>query len=201
MPRPPTSLAVTGAAIAVLCALVSPVSVASSSAPASQQDPRSALAIIVNHRNPVAGLSMSEVRRIFLLDTQFWSTGRRITLVLREEGQPQRAQALRLICDMSEVEYRRHLLRQLFRGRPGSAVPRTIRTTEGMLAFVFNAPGAIGHVEATRVDSTVKVLRVDGRLPSDSGYPLSALSSASQLRRVSASQSGTGWPGGVAWWR
>jgi len=31
-------------------------------------------------------------------------------------------------------------------------------------------PGAIGYVRASDADSTVKILRVDGRLPDDKDY-------------------------------
>jgi hypothetical protein len=41
-----------------------------------------------------------------------------------------------------------------------------------VLRFVFNVPGAIGYARASEVDSTVKVLRVDGLLPGEDGYGL-----------------------------
>lgn len=171
MSRLPTRVAVLATVTAVVVVLVSPLA-ATGVGTVIQQGPRAALAIVVNHRNPVTGLSVGELRRIFLLDMQYWPTGRRITLVLREPGQPARAEALRLVCGMGEDEYRRHLMLQVFRGRPGSAAPRSIRTTEGMLGFVQNAPGAVGHVDASQVNDTVKALRIDGRLPTDPGYPL-----------------------------
>jgi phosphate transport system substrate-binding protein len=132
------------------------------------------LAIIVNHRNSIGGLTLGELRRIFMLETQFWPHGRRITLVLREEGQDERVLALRLICKLSEADYRRHVMQELFRGRAGSASPRSIRSAEGMRAFVFNAPGAIGHVRVGELDDSVKALRIEGLLPTDPGYRLVA---------------------------
>jgi len=41
-----------------------------------------------------------------------------------------------------------------------------------MLRFIFNTPGAIGYVRADEVDDTVKVLRIDDRLPGEAKYPL-----------------------------
>jgi len=77
------------------------------------------------------------------------------------------------VCGMSEAEYDRHLLFQTFRGTLGWG-PRSIRTAEAMIRFVFNAPGAIGYVPADVADSTTRVLRIDGRLPGEAGYPLRA---------------------------
>jgi ABC-type phosphate transport system substrate-binding protein len=130
-----------------------------------------AIAIVVHHSNPVNGLTVAELRRIFMLDTQTWPNGRKITLMLREKGQPERADAIRLICGISEAEYERHVLLQTFRGNVGRG-PRSIQSASAMLRFVFNAPGAIGYVPAEMTDASTKVLRIDGFLPGDEGYPL-----------------------------
>jgi len=47
-----------------------------------------ALALIVHRSNPVDDLTLSEIRRIFLLDIQSWPDRHKITVVLREKGQP-----------------------------------------------------------------------------------------------------------------
>ncbi|OLC51217.1 MAG: hypothetical protein AUH43_03180 [Acidobacteria bacterium 13_1_40CM_65_14] len=136
----------------------------------NQENPAGALAIVVNQANPVDGLTLGELRRIFMFDTQTWPNGRRITVVLRDKGQPERGEAIRRVCDMSEAEYDDHILFQTFRGSIGWG-PRSIMSASAMLRFVFNAPGAIGYVPADQVEGT-KVLRIDGLLPSNPGYPL-----------------------------
>ena len=136
-----------------------------------QPDAPTAVAIVVHPSNGVVNLTFRELRRIFMLETQAWPGGRRITVVLREKGQRERAEALRLICGMSELEYERHVLFQTFRGTVDRA-PRSIRSADTMLRFVFNAPGAIGYVDAAELDGSTKVLRIDGSLPGDAGYPL-----------------------------
>ena len=130
-----------------------------------------ALAIVVHHANPVDALTMGELRRIFMLATQTWPNGRKITVVLREKDQPERAEAIRIICGLSEPDFERHLLFQAFRGGVTRA-PRSIQSPSGMLRFIFNTPGAIGYVRADEVDDTIKVLRIDGRLPGEAKYPV-----------------------------
>ncbi len=129
------------------------------------------LAIIVHRSNPVEDLPLQRLRRIFLFETQTWPHGRKITVVMREKGQPERASAIRLICDISEADFDRHVLFQTFKGDTQYG-PRSIRTTQAMLRFVFNAQGAVGHVLASEVDPSVKVVRIDGLLPGDPKYPL-----------------------------
>ncbi len=143
-----------------------------SSGLASAQDSAlGAIAVIVHQSNPVNDLTLSELRRIFMVETQTWPHGRKVTLVLGEKGQAGRADAIRLICGIAEAEYDRHILLQTFRGSIGWG-PRAIRSVSGILRFVFNAPGAIGYVPADQVDGTIKVLRVNGLTPADPLYAL-----------------------------
>ena len=136
-----------------------------------QAVPAPALAIVVHASNPVENLTFSELRRIFMLDTQTWPHGRKITVVLREKGQPERAEAIRLICGLSETDYDKHILFRTFQGSVNIG-PRSIQSAAAMLRFVYSAPGAIGYVTADQVDATVKTLRIDGALPGDPRYPL-----------------------------
>jgi len=130
-----------------------------------------AIAIIVHRSNPIEGLTFSELRRIFMLDTQSWPHGRKITVVLREKGQPERAEALQIIAGLSEPEYERHILLRTLQGSVNIG-PRAIQSASAMLRFVYNAPGAIGHVHADEVDGSVKVIPIDGMLPDDPRYPV-----------------------------
>ena len=74
-------------------------------AAASPAEPEAAvepLAIIVNRTNGVNDLSTAELRRIFLGDSSHWPNGRRITLVMREPGEPERKCMLHDLYQMSE---------------------------------------------------------------------------------------------------
>ena len=127
------------------------------------------LAIIVNQSNAVDDLSMAELRVVFLGERSHWPNGRRITLVMMEQGQPEREAILREICRLSEADFRRRILQGLFTGEV-LVSPKTLSTPVGVRKFVFNVPGAIGYLRPEDVDGSVKVIRVDGRLPSDAEY-------------------------------
>src|ERR1700757_4550793 len=127
------------------------------------------LAIVVNISNPIENLSMAELRKIFLGERSHWPNGRRITLVIMEPGQPERAAALSLICQMNESDFNNHFLHGLFTGEV-FASPKTLASPVGVRKFIFNVPGAIGYLRAKDVDASVKVIRVDERLPEDKGY-------------------------------
>jgi ABC-type phosphate transport system substrate-binding protein len=133
--------------------------------------PGKALAIVVNRSNPVDELSFRDLRKIFLGERSHWPNGRRIAVAMLEYGQPERASILRQVYRMSEERYRDHFVTGMFRGDVFVA-PKTLASPVIMRKFVFNAPGAIGYLRSSDVDGSVKVVRIEGRLPDDKDYML-----------------------------
>jgi ABC-type phosphate transport system substrate-binding protein len=152
----------------VALALLLPAAAASLAPALPEEAP---LAIVVNKANALDELSFEELRNVFLAEHSHWSNGRRITLVMRDPGQPEREAVLRTIYRMSESEFARYFLHLTFTGEVLSA-PKRLATAAGVRRFIFNVPGAIGYLRSDEVDSSVKVLRVDGRLPGDPDYKI-----------------------------
>ena len=130
-----------------------------------------ALVVIVHTSNPVTNLSLANLRNICVAEQKHWENGRKITVALREPGQPERAAALQTVFRMKENEFDRYFLQSAFVGDVGTA-PKQLATANGVRRFVFNVPGAIGFVRVADLDDTVKVVRIDGFAPGDVGYPL-----------------------------
>ena len=150
-------------ALVVLIAAVRPAAV-----PAQDAEP---LAIVVNRSNPMSEISLADLRKLYRGQRSRWSNGRRVTLVMRDPGTPEREAILQTLYGVDEDEYRRGFLQAVFTGEAIGA-PRVLASPNGVLRFVFNVPGAIGYVRASEVDASVKTLRVDGRLPGEAGYRL-----------------------------
>lgn len=129
------------------------------------------LAIVVNRSNPVDSLTFAELRNIFLGNRNYWTNGKRITIVMREPGDPTRLTILRDVCAMNEDQFKNHFLHGLFTGEI-LVSPKILVSPSGMRKFVFNVPGAIGYLRLEDLDDTVKVIRVDELLPGDKGYKL-----------------------------
>jgi ABC-type phosphate transport system substrate-binding protein len=129
------------------------------------------LVIVVNRSNPVDDLSFAELRRIFLGNRSHWANGRRITLVMREPGEPERNTILHEVCGMNEDQLKNHFLHGLFTGEI-LVSPKILSSPTGVRKFIFNVPGAIGYLRTADVDPTVKIVRIDELLPEDKGYKL-----------------------------
>ena len=130
-----------------------------------------ALAVIVNKSNPVENVTLDELRKYCLVDRKHWSDNKRVTVVLRDPGQAERAAVLQLIYRMNESDFSRHFLQGEFTGEVQSA-PKHLSTGLGVRRFIFNVPGAIGFVRSAELDATVKTVRVNGFAPGDPQYPL-----------------------------
>ena len=154
--------------LALGACLASLLGLAPSDAQAQEPEP---IAIVVNRSNPLTEISFADLRRVYRGQRTRWSNGRRVTLVMRDPGAPERNAILRSVYGLDEAEYRRSYLQAVFSGQTSDA-PRTLATSNGVMRFVYNVPGAIGYVRARDVDASVKTLRVDGRLPGEPGYRL-----------------------------
>ena len=129
------------------------------------------LAIVVNRSNPVDSLSMSELRKVFLGQRSHWPNDRRITIVMREPGEPERKTMLHDVYQMDEGALKNHFLHGLFTGEI-LVSPKVLASATGVRKFVFNVPGAIGYMRLSDVDASVKVIRIDELLPEDKKYKL-----------------------------
>jgi hypothetical protein len=100
-----------------------------------------------------------------------WPDGRKITIAMREPGQPERDAPLKLICRMREQDFARYTLHAAYRGDSQGAL-KQLDTPLGLRRFVFNVPGAIGFMREDEVDASVKVLQIAGTLPEPSAFGL-----------------------------
>jgi ABC-type phosphate transport system substrate-binding protein len=156
----------TAVSIVVAMTALLQVEVAPALSPSSEP-----LVIVVNRSNPVDDLSLAELRTIFLGGRSHWANGRRITLVMRDPGDPERKTILHDVCGMTEEQLKLHVLRGMFTGEI-LVSPKTLATPMGVRKFILNVPGAIGYLRLSDVDATVKIVRIDKFLPEDKGYRL-----------------------------
>jgi ABC-type phosphate transport system substrate-binding protein len=128
------------------------------------------MAVVVNKANPVNSLSSGELQRIFLGETQFWNKSKNVvTVIMRAPEAPERDMVLNVLYRMSDTEYRKYWIGRINKGEASSA-PAEVFANGALQGLVRDIPGSIGVVKASEVSSGVKVLKVDGHLPGDSGY-------------------------------
>ena len=130
-----------------------------------------AIAIVVHKDLAVENLSLEELRSIFLADRQFWENRTRITLLVRAPQSDERSFVLDRIYQMSEAQFRQYWIAKMFRAEVPRG-PKIVLSSGMALDLVVAIPGSISFTRADAVSDDVKVIRIDGLLPDDDGYPL-----------------------------
>ena len=128
-----------------------------------------AVAVVVNEKNPVNNLSTPELRKLFAGEKHSWSGGLPVKLFVRAPGAYERVVLLKLL-GMSEREYKQYWTAQVFRGE-AQAEPVALFSNGMQKEAVTIYPGAVALVNFQDVKPGMKVVRVDGHMPGEAGYP------------------------------
>jgi hypothetical protein len=127
------------------------------------------VAVVVHPEVPADNLSSSELRKLLFGERQFWFSKLRVT-VLIPAGR-ERTVALKTVYRMTEAEFRRFWISKIFRGEASSG-PKIVYSDDMAAELAAAIPGGLALVDAAHVPRGLKVLRIDGRLPGEKGYPL-----------------------------
>ena len=126
------------------------------------------MAIVTSANSKLNDVPMADLVKYCKGTSKTWPDGRNFTIVIKNPDAP----------EMNAV------LQKLFGGAPSEAkaaisklnesrtVVKIAASDEDVLKTVEATPGAIGVLDVYSITSSVKVLRVDGKLPFDVGYPL-----------------------------
>ena len=127
------------------------------------------LAVIVNKNNSVDNLTKAQLRKLLLGEQTSWPGGKKVTVILRATGQPERNGILRSVCGMGEEEFNQQLMQSAFGGSTAPA-PKALSSAEAVRQLVVNQPGGIGFVRIADVNDSVKVVMVNGIAAGQPGY-------------------------------
>jgi len=126
------------------------------------------MAVVVSAGSKLADVSLIDLTKYCKGTTKAWPDGKSFVIVLKNPEAPAMHAALQ----------------KLFGGVGGEAkvaiaklnesrmVVKVVDTDEELLHTVDITPGAVGIIDVYAINSSVKVRRVDGKLPFDVGYAL-----------------------------
>lgn len=129
------------------------------------------VAVVVHPDTPISNLSLAEVRKVFLGDRQYWTTNTPVVLLIRAPIARERNVVLKVIYQMSESQFKQYWIAKIFRAESATA-PKVVYSNDVANELVTAIPGAIAFIDAHDVKPGAKVVRVDGHLPGEPGYPL-----------------------------
>jgi hypothetical protein len=129
------------------------------------------IAVVVRPDTPAEDLSFAEIRKLLLGERQFWASNLRVTLLIRAPAARERDVVLKTIYRMTEAQFRQYWISKVFRAEASSG-PKIVYTNEMANELVAAIPGSVAFVDSAQVPKGLRVLKIDGKLPGEKGYPL-----------------------------
>ena len=86
----------------------------------AQAQQESDIAVVVNGDTPVGDLSLSEVRKLFLGERQYWNAKLPVVLLIRAPVARERDVVLRVIYQMTETQFKQYWVAKIFRAEVAS---------------------------------------------------------------------------------
>ncbi len=129
------------------------------------------LAVVVHPGVPTENLSLEEVRKLLRAERQFWSSDLRVTLLIRAPVARERDVVLKIIYQMNEAQFRQYWIAKVFRAE-ATGGPKIVYSNDMAVELATALPGSIAFVDAAQVPKGLKVLKINGHLPGEQGYPL-----------------------------
>ena len=125
-------------------------------------------ALIVAAGSKLQDVSLSDLSKYCKGTQRTWPDGRNFTLVVRNPESPEMHGAMEKLLGGAAQEAKPAATKQ------GEVRPvfKVVESDEDIIRTVGSTPGALGLVDVYSINSSVKVLRVDGKLPFDAGYIL-----------------------------
>jgi len=126
------------------------------------------LAVVMSTGSKLSDVPLADLIKLCKGIQKAWPDGKSFTLVIKNPESPEmRVAVQKLFGDPS--------------GDPKTAIAKLnesrvavkiVSSDEELLRAVESTPGAVGILDVYSINSSVKVLRVDGKLPFDVGYAL-----------------------------
>lgn len=114
------------------------------------------IAVIVHPSSAVTSLSEADLSRLFLGKTKSFPTGGQALPVSQSEGSATRDKFNEAICNKNPNQYKAYWSQLVFTGK--GTPPKDGGDDAAVKALVAATPSAVGYIDASAVDASVKVV-------------------------------------------
>lgn len=131
------------------------------------------IAIIANVANGIEDLNIEDIRKIFKAEKQFWRNGKKIRLIMRPIDSKESRVLLQKVYNMPREGFKLFWLEKIYGGIVTE--PPTIISSASMVnILVGQLQWAIAPIEVGKISewAKVKIIKINGKMPGEDGYPL-----------------------------
>jgi hypothetical protein len=126
------------------------------------------MAVVASAGSKLNDVALTDLTKLCKGSQKAWPDGRNFTLVIKDPDLPEMRVAVQKPFGAAPSDLKASLPKL----NESHQVVRIVESDEELLRTVSATPGAIGVLDVYSINSSVKVLRVDGKLPFDVGYAL-----------------------------
>jgi len=131
------------------------------------------IAVVVNQGNAIESVTLQSLQDIYAGNKVSWSNNYKIFPVTMKSSLEVSQSFFEEALGKSSREMQRAWIRLTLSG--AGAPPKVVGTEAEVLLYVAKNEGAIGFVSVDNVNDSVRVLAVQGKLPSEKGYLLKSV--------------------------
>ncbi len=126
------------------------------------------MAVVVSAGSKLSDVPLSDLVKFCKGASRTWPDGKNFLIVIKDPDAPEMRAAVQKLFGSASPEARLAIAKL----NESRTVVKIAESDDDLLRTVDTIPGAIGIVDVYSINSSVKVLRVDGKLPFDVGYAL-----------------------------
>jgi hypothetical protein len=128
------------------------------------------LAVIVNKANDTKTISSAELTKLLKNGTRKWTNGQEILIVMRDPNAPEMKVVLQKVFGMTPEQLKSFTTA----ANQGHTSPIFVfaDSDDVVLKMVASSAGAVGLTDVYTINSSVSVVKVEGKMPLEPGYLL-----------------------------
>lgn len=129
------------------------------------------LALVANKANTVTAMTLPELMKVCKAQTAHWPDGKPVTFIMRSPSSPEMKILLEKVYELPEGQVK-ELISSVNHGRINHPAVVVADSDEDLVNKVASIPGAVGVVDVYSINSSVAVMKLEGKLPLEPGYLL-----------------------------
>jgi hypothetical protein len=126
------------------------------------------MAVVISAGSKLSDVPLADLAKLCKGVQKAWPDGKNFTLVIKNPESPEMHAAVQKLFGDASGDFKAAIAKL----NESRLTVKIVGNDEDLLHMVESTPGAVGILDVYSINSSVKVLRVDGKLPFDAGYAL-----------------------------
>lgn len=124
------------------------------------------MAVVISAGSKISDVPLADLVKLCKGTQKSWSDGKSFILVIKNPEAPEMHVVVQKLFGDAGSDVKAAIAKV----NEARTIVKIVGSDDDLLRMVEATPGAVGIIDVYSINSSVKVLRVDGKLPFDAGY-------------------------------